>query len=162
MQLGFNVTEFKEMEVLKNEIKPVIQLWETIEEYDATIEKWKNTPLAYIKVEDIDDAINEWLRKLQNSIRSEILQKFKGPMQYIDYIMRQVDNLKSYIPLLMLIRGRGMLQSHMEKINREYGTNIVLKETSLRNLTKMDLHSGGKLDFIKSLAEHAQKEWSIK
>ena len=73
-----------------------------------------------------------------------------------------MDNLKSYIPLLMLIRGRGMLQSHMEKINKEYGTNIVLKETSLRNLTKLDLHSGGKLDFIKNIADNAQKEWSIK
>ena len=45
MQLGFTITEFKEMEVLKNEIKPVIQLWETIEEFDATIETWKNTAL---------------------------------------------------------------------------------------------------------------------
>ena len=31
MALGFTVTEFQEMEQLKSEIKPVIQLWETIE-----------------------------------------------------------------------------------------------------------------------------------
>ena len=64
MQLGFTITEFKEMEVLKNEIKPVIQLWETIEEFDATIETWKNTALQYIRVEEIDESCNEWMRKL--------------------------------------------------------------------------------------------------
>lgn len=30
-ELGFNISEFPEMENLKNEIKPIMQLWETIE-----------------------------------------------------------------------------------------------------------------------------------
>lgn len=42
MKLGFEVSEFPEMEHLKVEIKPVVQLWETIEEYDRAIEDWKS------------------------------------------------------------------------------------------------------------------------
>ena len=64
MALGFTVTEFQEMEQLKSEIKPVIQLWETIEQFDETIEGWKNQPLILVNVEAIDDACNDWTRKL--------------------------------------------------------------------------------------------------
>ena len=46
MQLGFNITNFPEMDSLKMEIKPVQQLWETIEQFDKIIENWKNQPLA--------------------------------------------------------------------------------------------------------------------
>ena len=154
-RLGFVVSEFKEMEALKAEIKPVIQLWETIEHFDSTIEKWKNQPLILINVEAIDDACNDWIRKLGNSQRCEILKKFKGPMQFIDYILRQVDNLKKFIPLLLLLKGRGMLQSHMNKINKQFGCNIVLTETTIRLLSKMDFHEGEKLEFIRSVAELA-------
>ena len=42
MQLGFNITNFPEMDSLKMEIKPVQQLWETIEQFDKIIENWKN------------------------------------------------------------------------------------------------------------------------
>ena len=45
-------------------------------------------------------------------------------MQYVDYIFRQIDNLKTFIPLLLLIKGRGMLQSHMNMINKEFGVSI--------------------------------------
>ena len=83
-------------------------------------------------------------------------------MQFIDYILRQVDNLKKFIPLLLLLKGRGMLQSHMNKINKQFGCNIVLTETTIRLLSKMDFHEGEKLEFIRSVAELAQKEWSIK
>ena len=48
MQLGFRITEFPEMESLKNEIKPVLALWETIEQYDKMIENWKNNSLEKI------------------------------------------------------------------------------------------------------------------
>ena len=51
MQLGFNITNFPEMDSLKMEIKPVQQLWETIEQFDKIIENWKNQPLAQIQVE---------------------------------------------------------------------------------------------------------------
>ena len=48
-----------------------------------------------------------------------------------------------------------MLQTHMEKINKQYGTNINLKETTLRQVTKMEIHKGEKLEFIRQIAELA-------
>ena len=35
--LGFSIAEFPQMEILKNEIKPVLQLWESVAQYDAKI-----------------------------------------------------------------------------------------------------------------------------
>jgi dynein heavy chain len=36
------------------------------------------------------------------------MNKWKGPMQFCDYILRQIDLIRKFIPLLLLIKGRGM------------------------------------------------------
>ena len=64
MQLGFSLTTFPEINKLKEDTKPMIYLWKTIEQFDAVIEGWKIQPLYLIQVDDIDNHCIEWTRKL--------------------------------------------------------------------------------------------------
>lgn len=88
MALGLEVSDFPEMQQLKAEIKPLIQLWETIDEFDAKITDWKNLPLAIVSVDEIDEKCNDWFRKLNYCKKNPQLMKLKGPMQFCDYILR--------------------------------------------------------------------------
>lgn len=93
---------------MKNEIKPILQLWETIEQFDAKIDNWRSQPLTRISVEEIEEHCADWHRKLLFCRKNPLLKKFKGPMLYCNYIMRQTEHLKKFLPLLTLLKGRGM------------------------------------------------------
>lgn len=83
-------------------------------------------------------------------------------MSFADYINRSVGTLRNFIPLLLLLKGRGMQQTHLSIINKEFGNNLQMKETTLRELNRLNLHTGPKLDFVRTIADMAQKEYSIK
>ena len=153
MQLGFRIAEFPEMDNLKVEIKPVTQLWDTIEQYDRMIESWKNNSLNSLSVELMEDYCNEWTRKLLYCKKNPLLNKFPGPMQFCDYILRQVDGLKKFLPLLLLLKGRGMQPTHINMINKQFGYTgpnaMSMKTTNFRWLSVQDLHLGHKLEYVK-------------
>ena len=39
------IADFPELYNLKQEIRPCVQLWETIAQYNQVIEEWKNKPI---------------------------------------------------------------------------------------------------------------------
>ena len=45
-------------------------------------------------------------------------------MQFSDYILRQIENLKNYMGLLVLLKGKGMQQTHINMINKEFNLNM--------------------------------------
>ena len=103
------------------------------------IESWKNNSLNAISVEQIDEHCHDWIRKLMYCKKNPLLNKYKGPMQFCDYILRQVDHLKKFIPLLLLLKGRGMQQTHINMINKQYEyvhqNAISMKTTNFRWLS---------------------------
>ena len=81
-------------------------------------EDWKTQPLGALCVESIDENTAEWLRRLNYCQKNVLMRTFEGPMQYCAYIIRQVENLKRYIPLLLALKTRGMQQTHFNMINK--------------------------------------------
>ena len=47
-------------------------------------------------------------------------------------------------------------------INKEFDMNIQMRETNFRWLTSQDLHVNPKIEFVRSIADVASKEQSIK
>ena len=43
--LQMKIADFPELYNLKQEIRPCVQLWETIAQYNQVIEEWKNKPI---------------------------------------------------------------------------------------------------------------------
>jgi hypothetical protein len=71
--------DFPELFNLKQEIKPSVQLWETIYQYNLVIEAWKEKPVSKMTLEEIEEFCNEWQRKLLYVMRNSKLSKYKGP-----------------------------------------------------------------------------------
>ena len=51
-------------------------------------------------------------------------------MLFCDFIMRQIDHLKKFLPLLLLLKTRGMQRTHIDEINKNLKTEISMKETN--------------------------------
>lgn len=130
------------------------------------IESWKKNSLNAINVENMDELCQEWTRKLLYCKKNALLNKFTGPMQFCDYILRQIDAIKKFIPLLRLLKSRGMQPTHINMINKHfgyYGQNAMsMKTTNFKWLSAQDLHLQPKIEYVKQIADLASKEANIK
>ena len=145
------------MERLRTQIKPVVNLWETIEKYEEKIEFWRRSPLQNLDVNEMDETCNEWIKKLTFCKKNQLLQTLKGPMSFCEYINRSVENIYKFLPLLLLLKGRGMMQSHLNLINKEFPEIVPLemKSTTLSQLQRQDLHLEPKIEFVRIIADSA-------
>ena len=107
------LTDFPELYALKQEIKPSVQLWETISQYNSMIEDWKEKPISKMTLEEIEDFCNEWYRKLLFVMRNSNLSKYPGPKQFAAYILKEVEHIRSYLPVLQCLKVKGLDRRHI-------------------------------------------------
>ena len=72
------------------------------------MEHWRGTPLENLDVDEMDETFVEWVKKITLCVKNDVLKDFQGPMSFCTYIQSTIDNLKVYIPVLQLLKGRGM------------------------------------------------------
>ena len=161
-QLNIRTTMFPEMLKLRNESKPMQQLWQTIISFNDNYEDWRNQTLQRVSIEVIVEEIAEWQRKINFAARSPEIYSHKGPMQFITYIRDGIEYLKDFLPLLLAIKAKGLERRHFQMIQHETGAEINLQKMSIADLVSMNIHKGLLLDKIKAIAENASKEHSIK
>lgn len=111
--LQMKLSDFPELFMLKNEIKPQLQLWETVTQYNSMIEQWKEKPISKITIEEYEDFINEWYRKLLFVMRSSKLAKHKGPAMFANFIMREIETIRDYLPVLQCLKVKGLDRRHI-------------------------------------------------
>ena len=119
-------------------------------------------PIAVIAIEEIEEFCADWYRKLTYVQRNETLRRLKGPMSFVEYILKQIEHIKEFFPLLQALKAKGLERRHIVQINRELGTEISIKQTNFRWLSKRDLHKGKKLEKIKQITDTATKEHAIR
>ena len=106
------LSDFPELYDLKQDIKPLVQMWETIAQFNDMVNEWKELPLKSLQVDEIEEFCNEWYRKLLFVVRNSNLTKNKGPRIFCEYIMRQIDSLRQYLPLLSAFKVDGLGRTH--------------------------------------------------
>lgn len=106
-------------------------------------------PIAAIAIEEIEEFCADWYRKLTYVQRNEHLRRLKGPMSFVDFILKQIEHIKEFFPLLQALKAKGLERRHILQINKELGVEISLARTNFRWLSKRDLHKGKKLEKIK-------------
>ena len=71
--LQFEASDFPELDQLKKEIRPVLQLWETIEQFDGMLDRWRTQPLREVKHEELEHVCEEWKVKINACKKNELL-----------------------------------------------------------------------------------------
>ncbi len=82
------ISEFPELDVLKNEIKPCVHLWEAIAQFNDVLEEWRIRPIYQIVIDEFEDNCADWQRKINFAKKSNSLNKHTGPMSFVDYILK--------------------------------------------------------------------------
>ena len=67
------MSDFPELVRLRNDIKPLSQLWKAISQFNGVIKKWKSKPTCQISIEDIEEFCSDWFRKLTFAQRAPAL-----------------------------------------------------------------------------------------
>ena len=111
--LQMKITDFPELYNLKQEIKPYVQLWETIAQYHTMIEDWKEKPIQKMTLEEIEDFCNEWYRKLLFVMRNSSLIKWPGPKGFCNHIMAEIEHIREFLPLLTCLKVKGLERRHI-------------------------------------------------
>ena len=114
--LLMEITEFPELDMLRNEIKPCVHLWEAIAQFNQVIDEWRIKPIYQVVIDEFEDNCADWSRKLNFAKRSAMLNKYPGPMSFIDYILKQIEKFQLYIPLLIALKTKGLENRHIKKI----------------------------------------------
>lgn len=160
--LQMKISDFPELARLKAEIKPSVQLWETIAQYNAMIDDWKDRPITKMTLEEIEEFCNEWYRKLLFVMRNSSLAKWPGPKQFAAFIMREVEHIRQYLPLLQCLKVKGLERRHLREISRVAREEVQLGRINFRWLVTRDLHKGKKYPEIKNISDTAAKEYQVK
>ena len=98
------MSDFPELYDLKQRIKPLVALWETIAQFNAKVETWKEKPIRSLTVDEIEEFCSEWYRKLLYVMRNSNLCKHPGPKVFCDYIMKEIETIRQYLPLLSCLK----------------------------------------------------------
>ena len=161
--LGIDRTEFPELQILKNEIKPCTQLWEAITQFNEVFDDWWTKAISQIDLHELEDYCADWYRKLTFAKRGSTLNKFAGPMTFVDYMGKQIEKFSEYMPLLQALKIKGLEIRHIRKIREETDVkDFNMGRTNFRHLQKKDLHIGKKLEKIKVISDLAAKEYAIR
>lgn len=82
-------------------------------QYNQMIESWKEKAIAKITIEEFEDFINEWYRKLLYVMRNSKLAKLEGPAMFANFIMREIETIRDYLPLLQCLKVKGLDRRHI-------------------------------------------------
>ena len=156
------VSDFPELYDLKQKIKPLVQLWDTISEFNAMVEQWKDRPIKSLTIDEVEEFCSEWHRRLLYVMRNSNLTKHPGPKAFCEHIMKEIENIRLYLPLLSCLKVRGLDLKHQLLISNEIGETIVLNKITFHWLAKRDLHKGRKYEMIRAITDQAAKEHAIR
>ena len=81
-----------------------------------------------MKIEEIEDFCNDWYRKLLFVMRNSALTKYPGPKQFANFIMREIEHIREYLPLLQCLKVKGLDKRHLQTINKDLGEHIDLRK----------------------------------
>lgn len=137
-------------------------MWETIAQFNSMMEEWKEKHISYLNVDEIEEFCSEWYRKLLFVMRNSDLTKHAGPKAFADYIMKEIDNMRQYLPLLSCFKVNGLDRRHWMAISKEVGETVWPNKITMRWLAKRDLHKGRKYDVVKAITDQASKEYAIR
>jgi coenzyme F420-reducing hydrogenase delta subunit len=115
--IGFEVTEYNEVEELQQKIKPFDELWSLYQHYYVETTKWKNNSFCTLDPEEVE---KDHKRMLQTSNKlKNVFEKNKLPNPYkvADNVNKNLMDWRKYLPIIQVVCTKGLKDDrHWPKI----------------------------------------------
>ena len=84
-------------------------------------------------------------------------------MTLVNYLIRELDRFKDYMPMIGAMRAKGLEKRHWMNLARSLDfDSLDTPQLTLATLIETRLFEGPKLEMIKTVSDIAMKEWAIK
>lgn len=110
----------------------------------------------------METKVNKWQKSMQALKKSGALVAGGIPSQLRDYVAKEVDQVKQYLPIIQSLTSKGLEKRHYEQMSAQLGMDIDPRVLTLDSLQENQLTQGAALEAIKGVSEEAYKENAVK
>lgn len=90
----------------------------------------------------MDELLQEWIKQLTRISKTN-LANFEPPMLLVNYLLRELEKFKEYMPMITSMRAKGLEKRHWFALSKQLGFETVDTNTmTLAQLIEMRLHEG--------------------
>jgi dynein heavy chain, axonemal len=110
----------------------------------------------------MEELTMEWIKQLTRISKSN-LATYANPMTLVNYLLRELERFKDYLPMIAAMRAKGLEKRHWQNMSKQLDMdNLDTQNLTLAHLIEMRLFEGPQLELIKTVSDIAMKEWAIK
>lgn len=161
-QVGQLATPFTSLHTITKELEPLKQIWEMANQYALKRSQWWNGKLTSINSQNLQDSVNQWHKSLSNLKTFSPLMNHEEPKKMLIFIHNEIEKLKSFLPLFVRLRAKGLEKRHFAEMSAIVGRNIDPSVLTMSEIQLQNLQKGSTMDAIKLVSGIAFKENSIK
>lgn len=90
------------------------------------------------------------------------LNEFEKPGLVLNFIFKEIDEIKSYLPIVQRLRAKGLEKRHFVEMSSLLGVNVDPTNLTMTDIKLKKLYMGDTLEAIKNVSGVAFKENSIR
>lgn len=164
--LEMMVTEYPQIDALKQEIDPHKKLWVLYVDYDQKTKAWKNSEFKNLVPDDVEADYKKF-KQSANNLTSAFEGKkpaMPGPAKVAKKMHNELVKMKDTIPMIRALCNPGLDARHVQNIYKEIGlvVQVELPELSLKMIDQ-NIGAGklaGHKATIEDISDRASKEYS--
>lgn len=159
--LGVAKTQFSELRVIQDDLKPLFELWLVASRFSRTLPGWVEGKFDQLDAGLIETKIDEWINELKRLQKTDLVAK-NGKQQELQVFMYDsLIHFKHYGPMLRTLRTKGLAPRHWRMIGQKLEFVIDPSSITLYRLIMLELYDEDKLKTIKQICEIATKEYAV-
>lgn len=123
---------------------------------------WLYGLFSELDSDKMEELTMEWIKQLTRISKSN-LATYSNPMTLVNYLLRELERFKDYLPMIAAMRAKGLEKRHWQNMSKQLDMdNLDTQNLTLAHLIEMRLFEGPQLELIKTVSDIAMKEWAIK
>ena len=159
--LGVAKTQFSELRVIQDDLKPLFELWLVASRFSRTLPGWVEGKFDQLDAGQIETKIDEWINELKRLQKTNLVAGNPKQQELQKFMFESLNHFKRYGPMLRTLRTKGLAHRHWRDIGRKLEFLIDPGNITLYRLIMLELYDEDKLKTIKQICEIATKEYAV-
>jgi len=110
--LGVAKTQFAELRVIQDDLKPLFELWLVASKYCQTLPDWVEGPFDELDAGLIESKTDEWINELKRLQKTSLVTENPEQQELQKFMFDSLMHFKKYSPMLRALRTKGLAARH--------------------------------------------------
>jgi hypothetical protein len=114
--LGVTKTQFSQLRVIQDDLKPLYELWHVGSKYAVTLPRWIEGKFDQLDAAAIEARIDEWINELKRLAKTHLVTSNEKQKELQSFMFKSLIHLKRYGQMLRTLRTKGLAPRHWRMI----------------------------------------------